>query len=540
MRVVIFFILEAMLLWFSYGVDVQRITPWLLGASFTISIFSINFTFFGYQLSKYKAIYDKVTHRQWVNITALIILPFIPLLSYFVFPEGFSQVSLGVLPLIFLSSIDNALLTIRLLNPIEFISSTTKEYNVNLYLNGLSMEIRKEVNSHKEYLKNNNKFQIPAHGYTYEPSVLGLSSSDIWDSIMLVNKLAIENNDYPTFKHTLNRALQVLIQSYKFRYGDSDYHEIDSGINFVTRKRFRSIVNEISEKDKSGIFLNSIANELCEYLVQDEILKNPSSDLTRAIASEAIWVGQKLLKSDSITEPLKVLNTIHRVIDLNVYRLGNISTSKFEDSMDKYNISTYAHDIKSLGVTALNSENHHFAYRCMESLSYIGCNAAKLKSMETVTAAFESIVHLGRLSRNLKIGCFWSRCLISAESHAEEFLGHILTWLVSDLDSNGNFFMKGHAEQAYSRLRGLKCLIKPVANRNPIFWIEEIKSGDETIPHVEYESGMFGYSGKLDYSDFSNLKEYTLHGIGSECTARIMRTEPVPLDLDYLEEGDPP
>jgi len=168
----------------------------------------------------------------------------------------------------------------------------------------------------------------------------------------------------------------------------------------------------------------------------------------------------------------------------------------------------------------------------MESLSYLGCNSAKQKSTQTVVAVFESIVQLGRLARNLKIGCFWSRCLIPAESHAEEFLGHILTWLVVDINSEGKFFMKEYAEQAYSRLRGIKCAINLKPNRNPCFWIKELDKNGEKVPHIEYESGMFGYSGQSDYSDFSNLKDYVLHGIGSESSATIFHTPPMPLNLE--------
>ena len=68
-------------------------------------------------------------------------------------------------------------------------------------------------------------------------------------------------------------------------------------------------------------------------------------------------------------------------------------------------------------------------------------------------------------------------------------MGHILTWLVQDIDKGGNFYMKG------------------------------------------YESGMYGYGGQSDYSDFSNLKEYVLHGIGSESESIIFHSTPMPLNI---------
>ena len=64
-----------------------------------------------------------------------------------------------------------------------------------------------------------------------------------------------------------------------------------------------------SEEDKQGVFLHTLAGELCSYLMQPEILNKPCSELTRAIASEAVWVAQRLLTDTSVVEPTKVLNT---------------------------------------------------------------------------------------------------------------------------------------------------------------------------------------------------------------------------------------
>lgn len=521
----------------AQGSELQRITPWLLGASFTISIFSINFTFFGYQLSKYKAIYDRISRRQWINLGSLLVLPFFPLISYLFYPDYFGYIALGVLPLLALSSWDNAKLTSSYLDATQFIANSTKKKVIDKYLNSLELEIKKEVTTHKAYIENKGKFQIPMHGYSFEPTILGLEPNDIWDSITIVTNLAIENNDYPTFRKAISAVFRVLMQSYSYRSGSEDY-QIDSGVRFIARKRFRGIIKHVIENDSNGIFLQSLSGELCEALLDKDLINKPCSELTRAVASEAVWIGSNMLEFKTITDPLKVLNSIQKVIEINLQRLESSNTSKFEDQMDRINIAAYAHDIKTLGVAALTSNNNHFAYRCMESLSYLGCNAAKLKSTDTVTAVFESIVHIGRLSRNLEIGCFWSRCLIPAESHAEEFLGHIITWLIADIDSSGKFFMKDHTEQAYSRLRGVKCIVKPKNKMNPIFWIEELKENSKTISHIESQSGMYGYGGKLDYSDFSNLKEYTLHGIGSESSSTMFYSEPIPLNLneDATEE----
>jgi len=532
LRYIIFLIITILLIIGSLDVDVQKITPWLLGINFTLAIFSINFTFFGHQLSKYKAIYSKVTKRQWLNIVMLMVLPFIPLICFLVIPEYFGRIALWILPVLILSAIDNAILTTRYLSPKEYIKSNINNRSISKYLSLLSEEIKKEVDEHQAYLDNRDKFDIPMHAYDFEPTVYGVESDDIWDSITIITNLSIENNDYPVFKKSINAILELIIEFYSFKYKDKENYRVNSGIKIVARNRLRSVITNIIESDKNGIFLQSLSSEICGFLMNDEALNEPCSDMTRAIASDSIWIGQKMLESNSVTEPIKILNTIHRVIEVNIHRFESEASEEVTRALDKHNISMYAYDMKALGVTALNNGNSHFAYRCMESLSYLGCNAAKLKSTETIVSVFESIVHLGRVARNLRIGCFWSRCLIPAESHAEEFMGHILTWLVHDIDSSGNFFMKEYAEQSYSRLRGIKCLIKPKNSHNPCFWIEEMEKDGEKIPHIEYESGMYGYGGQSDYSDFSNLKEYVLHGIGSGTTARVFHSSPMPINID--------
>ncbi|MBA0194302.1 hypothetical protein [Pectobacterium carotovorum] len=532
MRYIILLIAMTLLIFGTNNADVSKITPWLLGINFTIAIFSINFTFFGHQLSKYKLIYNKITKRQWFNVVLLLSLPLIPLICFLIAPEYFARSALWILPILLFSSIDNAILTTSYLSAEKFIDNAVSDSSISRYLEKLSKEIKLDAEKHQLYLDDKNKYQLPIHAYNFEPDILGGELADIWDSMTIITTLSIENNDYPVFRQSLSAILKLVVKFYSFKSKEVDSYKIDEGIRYIAQKRLRSIITSVAEKDKGGIFFQSLSSDLCVFLMKDEILYKPCSGLARLISCDAVWVAKKMLESHSVIEPMKILNTIHRIAEINIFKMNSEQIKNDIENLDNYNISVYAYDIKELAVSALNNGNFHFAYRCMESLSYLGCNSAKLKSLKTVVAVFESIVHLGRLSRSLNIGCFWPRCLIPAESHAEEFMGHILTWLVHDMKSNGDFYMKNYAEQAYSRIRGVKCVIKPKPNSNPFLWIEELKGEDgEKTPHIEYESGMYGYGGKSDYSDFSNLKEYVLYGISSENSAMIFHSAPIPMNL---------
>lgn len=536
LRYIILLIVMALIMYGSFDSDISKITPWLLGINFTLALFSINFTFFGYQLSKYKLIYDVISNRQWFNIILLMVLPFIPLVCFLLAPDYFDKAALWMLPLLIFSAIDNARMTTKYLSPKRFLDRIANSDNISKYLLALSKEVNIEVEKYQIKSKRLQNFQRSVHGSKFEPTLLGVQPYDLWDSITVVTKLSIKNNDYPIFRQSITAIFKVIVASYSYKYEGDDNHLVNSGIKDITRKRFHSIFSHIVGDDVGGMFLQSLSNELCGFLREENVIFDPCSSMTRAIADDVVWMGQKMLEYKGIIQPINNLNALQEVIETNLHKWDSNKEETTERSLDEYNVSAYAYDIEALGVAAIKINNPHFAYRCMESLSYLGCNAAKIKSQQTIVAVFEALVQLGRTARAAKIDCFSQRCLIPMESHVEELMGHILTWLVHDIDSGGNFFIKEYAEQAYSRLRGVKCKIKVKANLNPCFWIEELQNDDKKIPHVEQESGMFGYGGQCDYSDFTNLKGYALTGIAPESGGMIFHSSPIPLKIIDEEE----
>lgn len=532
-RYVIFAIIEIALLITLPNNNLEKITPWLLGVNFTIAAFSINFTFFGYQLSKYQSIYTGVTNRQWLNITILLITPFLPLLCYLLSPTNFGASALLIMPVMILSAIDNSLLTASYLNPMKFSATKFSKKSIEQYISKLSLKVTDEYKIHESLMGKRKELQTPPHGHSFQPSTLGTDTDDLWDITSTIAVQSIDNNDYAVFRKSIKHTLELLASFYKYKSNDNEQYRLKNGLRLIAHQRFKALINQIADVDNSGVFLQSLANELSDFLELEEITIPVCSDIAMAIASDVVNIGKKLLEEKNTIEPQKIINALHRVIEIGLLEIEKGDPKDAYNAMNGHNISHYVYYINELGETALNNKNHHFAYRCMETLSYLGCNAAKIKAHQTIVATLESIVHLGRVARSLKIGCFYHRCLIPAESHAEEFMGHIMTWLVHDIDKDGNFYMKEYMEQSYSRLRGVQCTIRPKAKYNPRFWIEEVKNDDKTVPHIEYESGMHGYDGSLDYSDFSNLKQYVLHGISPSSGAMVFHSAPIPIEIDF-------
>ena len=511
MKYIILVIVEIILIALGSGKDLSNVSSWLLGINFTFAVFSINFAFFGYQLSRYKSILERVTKRQWFNIAVLLTLPFIPLIVFLVSQEYFALSALILLPIIVWSSIDNALLTKNYLDPLVHLGNELTDSKINKYLDELYKSIESEVVTHNKYLENIKTFQIPMHEWSFKTDLLGLKRNDLWDKVATVLKHSIENNDHPIYQSALDYAMKLLLATYRFESRKKNDYRERGGLQSLSQHRFRGLSYWVLKNDAEGIYVEAWANRLCAFLKSSEALIDPLGALTEGVMSDITYIGSIMLGSQKSHDPMKILNTIHTVIELSIHKIDSDEKGEADRSLDKYNVAGYAHLIKSLGKDAIHVRRTHFVYRCMETLSYLGGNSAKINSRPSVAACFDALVQLGRTCRREGIGCYWSRCIIPLHLHAEEFMGNILTWLVRDLKEDSSFTLKSCAEQAYSRLRGFKCDIVPKVNLNPKFWIEDIRDGDgNLVPHVESMSGMHGYGGEVDYSKQDDLTEYNL------------------------------
>jgi hypothetical protein len=493
------------------------ISGWLIGINFTFAFFSVNFTFFGYQLSRYKPIHDKLSKRQWINVIIVLGVPFVPIISFLIYPVYYAKIALWMMPIVLFSSIDNAQLTNKYLNPESFLNEHFSDSKISNYLRALYDILTPEAEKHEEYLKNMITFMLPEHDWEFHPDALGVPQDDLWDKVTLLIKTALNNNDYPVFLKCLEKVFRLLQQTYSYpSQRNEDYRELYA-LKKIAHGRLKAIIRWLYSADKEGTFVDAVCSRLCIYLKSEEAVSRPMATLTTHIAEDLVWIGKQMLsRCEDVQEPMKVLNTVHALVELGIHQIEKEVGEGKDRFLDQHNIAFYTHLIKSLGIVAVDQKEGHFIYRAMETLSFLGCNAAKIKANQTVLACFESLVQLGRASRKAKLGCFWNRCIIPLHKHAKEFMYNIVTWLIKDVDENGNFNLKGAAEHAYSRICGFKCQITckkfPKDNSKTKIKIEEVIDPEtgKPVPHIESHSGIYGFNGSLDYSAFDDLTEYVL------------------------------
>lgn len=503
-----------------YYQNLMAISSWLFAINFSYAAFSINFTFFGTEFSKYKILKNDIKPRQWFNIWLCLVLPLLLPVIYLVNVKYFHFFSLWLLPVVLFSSLDNAWSTWKELNPREYIARSFSNEIFGSYLQKLFTQIEIEVKEFESYIKNEKSDASPFSTFKFSPTSIGLKNEDIWDKLIELLNTARTNQDHITFTKTFNKILELAELSFSTKLGSNDQYNERSGLGTISRKRIQSIVISTYKDDSGGLFTEVISTVLIKEMMSDKCRKNPLSDYSSLASSNLFWLSSRHLEDHSESLPLNVLRCFHSFAELSIKKIkeGNSDMAV----VDEHNISSYALYIKSLCQKAIEVREEHFIYRCIEALGFLGCNSAKQDSVPTTLACLESLAQIGRETRANSLNCFDRKCIIPFHSHAEENIGHIATWAVGN---NSNAIIFGGIIQAVSRLRGVVCKVDPQKGGNPVFWISEEVKGDKKVPHIESLGGIYGYTGKIDYSDLNNLAEYKLEGFMGE----KFYTTPVPI-----------
>jgi len=171
-----------------------------------------------------------------------------------------------------------------------------------------------------------------------------------------------------------------------------------------------------------------------------------------------------------------------------------------------HNIATMARFIQNLGSAAIESKETDFLYRVFEAFGWLGCSALKAGNHEVTCVCVRGLAQLGREARVKKLECHWDQCAVKPEDHARERIEWIATW-ISKVEKDQQEPWIGIVSQGFSRLAGKIVEVKmPETNGDTIMRLN-ITEED----HVEGFSSNAG-GRDLDYSDFSMLKDFGLHG----------------------------
>lgn len=476
-------------------IDLSKSSTWLLTGNFTIAFFAINFAFIGYNLSPYAKLWRRLSSIHWFVFGMIMVLPLFPAISMLWWPDSLWYSALLISPILGYFAVHSYLLTEEFLDPLRVLEADYGRSTVEKYCVRLVEAVRADEKRQSE----NRLVPIregPLHMVSPRTLVLETPNAGLWDRLMTVTSVSVDLHDFAVFSRAFDKAIAIFRQLY-LATGDSS-----ESLQLVARRRIEAIVQIVERSPSAAIFAEAVHCRLCFELT--ECVRR--GDFRTPLA--AAWAGfiedacQEALVNKKPYDPIKGMNAIYSVVSAGSKQVRDGLGGALDDSL----LASYASIIKRFGQYAIKGDNVEFLYRCFESLSWLGCEMAKAQREEPLKACIAGLVQLAREARYKRLKCFWSACLIPPHLHAEEHLGHILTWLVQYKTATG-FFLDGTIAGAYSRIRGFECGISADSASNPVSWVKE----DKAKPHRIHEMGRHGYYGVIDYSDEGELKEYDLH-----------------------------
>jgi hypothetical protein len=503
--------------WFlhlSEGKKLDHVGTWILSANFAAAFFAINFAFIGYNLSPYSKLWRRLSWSHWILILFLISLPTFPIVTFLIKPDWMWNVAIIISPWVtFLSGV-TYYTTGNLIDPRRVLKIEYAPKAISSYCAKLAETIHADAERQKKTANLIPVGERPMHMWSYHPTVIEAKQEPLWDRLMIVFSVAIDAHDYEVFEIAFDRAFAIYKELLKTKAEENS--RAGEGLQYLAERRLKSLIALVGKSSSDRIFMEAINNRLCVDLTSPECLQGFKNKLPHSIMGMLEEICREALVEKKDYDALKALNAMHT--------FSAVAAAEARKTRDDYlapfSISAPISMIKRIGSYAVVGEDVEMLYRCLDAVAWLGCGIASNcgdpahREEEPLKTCIASLVQLGREARYKKLQCFWDRCILPPHVHAEEKLGWILKLLVQipARHKESGFYLQRTITEAYARLRGYECQIKPDPSLNPKFWIEDEKDKDDKkIPLIMSMSGHEGYNWEIDYSDKTELKEYTLH-----------------------------
>lgn len=492
------------------GDKLEHIGTWILSANFAGAFFAINFAFIGYNLSPYSKLWRRLSWGHWILIFWLLLLPIIPIICLIIKPNLAIIIAVIISPWAIFLSAFTYYRTSELIDPRRVLAAEYTHQKIKNYCARLASTLTKDSEKQKAEQPLPTSEQ-PTHMWDYRTNVIEVKHEPLWDRLMIVFSVAVDAHDYEVFEIAFDKAVGIYKELLKHK--SDDISDVSNGLQYIADRRFKSLLALVGKSPSDRIFMETINSRLCVELTSSECLHGFKERFPLSIMEMQSAICQEALVKRKDYDVLKAINAIHTFTGVAAAECRN-------DPKDVYAPFTVSHSIwiiKRIGSYAASGKNVEILYRCLDALSWLGCGIAvhsadpKHRMDKPLKACISSLVQLGREARHNQLQCFWESCILPPHIHAEEKLGWILKLLVQ-IPESGDYYLKDTITEAYSRLRGFECSIEPNPQTNPKFWIKDKKDENgKEIPHKCSMSGREGYDWEIDYSDESELKEYTLH-----------------------------
>jgi len=479
--------------------NIEDLTIYNIGfvsISMTIATFSISFSLLQYQFSPYKALHRSMSRRQLIFSYLTIFISLIPLFCLFYNLKYVPLAGLICIPILSYLIILLVVVANEETNPIILVKRKISTKKLNQFIENFNLEDKKQIKEISE-LEFSKPDETPMHDYGETNFKLINIDENPFSLIYNAISITIQNNDIDKFAACLKVYFEAVDNIKKNKILEK--YDLRNRIEKLLYISFEKICFQVCANAERKDFQNILIGTLSIYIKRKALTNEHTDSTSRKFLTIICKSIETLLEHDNYDDAIIIISTLRQLCQKGLYNLPK------DDLFFNHRLSLYPVLIKQIGQKAIKLKNSDFLFRCLEEIGYLGCTAVKSDNHIIGVSCLDSLVQLGRESRANELKCFWSSCALEPVDHADERIWWMLTWMLKVKESNREDWLRSF-QTAYSRLNGKERKIDMKdENGKAIFKIE-----DSNEPYIE---GFLdrNYQGKIDYSDFKELKESRLY-----------------------------
>jgi hypothetical protein len=480
----------------------EPLRPFLIGADITVAVFAVNFSLLSVQLSPYRGVLRDLSPRLIAGAALTLLFALLPIVTTAFSANWTATVALLALPplaymVVFLSVNARTLASAK--PQIERLSSNL---SLKEFIERFGEAARTVDSSPPELIKSDGT-PPPVHemGWRIYPVEIG---SDPFNELCTIAALAADSGDLPTYIESIRSLLKSVEYLHETTLNRKNMKVFPAGE--LLRRHGAEALNRVGAIrpawDNAGTIAHRFNHTCAAFLSTNDLSVHPRSSLALMITKAMAIVSKALIRT-GLDEAAVDTVVVARRIALSGSK--NSPDELLSGIEHRNTLAGHARIMHELGEQAITHRNTHLLYRCLDGLGFLGCSAAKADNTELGTACLLGLVQLGRLARKGELPCFWDRCALTVEDHAEERIKWIASW-TPKLGEERRERWRHSVSDALSRLLGFS---------TSVFYVE--KEGTWSI-NYKYSEEPYRYSindngrcRSYDFSDATMVREFVIH-----------------------------
>jgi hypothetical protein len=475
-----------------------------VGVAIAVAVFAVNFSFVVFQLAPYRALLAGPSRGHVGAASALILFALVPLTGAACGSAVVGRLGVIAIPLLAYGAVLLVALGLREAGPPRILSRRASDRALATFTPAFARAVRAqtreldrlEVDADGE--TRDDRVPPPMHEITHRvppPPIDG----DPLDACVDMAAAAVERDDAAAFVPAVERLLplgrSLVLTAFPDEEGIEEWR-VRGAAELHARASLARLVRTVTLPEGREVLADRFIEVLARYVRLQGTASKTADTWTLDIASSAAAACRSQL--DRKTAGAGIIGFL-----LAARQVTEQALRARPDGTDEFSLAAYATYVQSIGEAAVGVRNSDIVFRCLETLSWIGCSAVRYHGSETGRRAAHGLVQLGRLARAADLECHWERCALTPYEHADERLKWMATWIPKAERAESWLSSIG---TAFARLRGYRCELRLESGQPPRITLVE----DQDTPHRESFTAEGGHR-TLDYSDPSMLKDWALH-----------------------------